>query len=179
LGTIRAYKGIERLVEVFRRIPDEDLVLVIAGKPWHTMPESQIQAFSQGDRRIVLVPQYIPDTELQTYYKAADAVVLPYTNVLSSGSALLAMSFGRPVIAPAVGCLSELITPETGILYDPFSDDGLYRAIVEAFSQSLEATGENAFQRAAGFTWDQMAKKTLQAYGFEKGSVHSVVSKGV
>lgn len=165
LGTIRAYKGVEQLVKAFQRVNDENLVLVIAGKLWHTMSERNlIQDNLHSDKRIVLVPQFIPDTDLQIYYNAADAVVLPYTNVLSSGSALLAMSFGCPVIAPSVGCLTDLITADTGILYDPSQADGLYRALVQALLQDLQAMGQNAYKRAAQFTWEEMARKTLQAY---------------
>jgi glycosyltransferase involved in cell wall biosynthesis len=165
LGTIRAYKGVEQLITAFQRVKDDNLVLVIAGKLWHTMSEGNlIQDNSHHGKRIVLVPQFIPDTDLQIYYNAADAVVLPYTNVLSSGSALLAMSFGCPVIAPSVGCLADLITADTGVLYDPSQADGLYRALVQALSQDLKAMGQNAYKRAAQFTWEEMARKTLQAY---------------
>jgi glycosyltransferase involved in cell wall biosynthesis len=165
LGTIRAYKGVEQLLDVFQRIPDKDLVLVIAGKFWHTMPpDRQSDPLFRADKRVVLVPEFIPDADLQAYYNAADAVVLPFTNVLSSGSALLAMSFGCPIIAPDVGCLSELITSETGILYDPFEPDGLYKALLQSLSTDFKSMGENAYERATQFTWDEMARKTLQVY---------------
>ena len=164
LGTIRAYKGVDQLIQAFRRISGEELVLLIAGKLWHTMSEAQFQALSLGDKRIVFVPHYIPDMDLQNYYKAADAVILPFTNVLSSGSALLAMSFGCPVIAPAIGCLAEVITPDTGVVYDPREDEGLYKALLHALSQDLKDMGENAYKRATQFTWDDMAGKTLQVY---------------
>lgn len=168
LGAIRAYKGVDQLIQAFQRIPGEELVLVIAGKPWRTMSENQIQDMAHADGRIVLVPQFIPDTDLQTYYNAADAVVLPYTNVLSSGSALLAMSFRCPVIAPAVGCLTEVITSETGVLYDPSEMDSLYTALLHALSQDLRTMGENAYKRAAQFTWEDMAGKTLKVYRSKK-----------
>src|SRR3546814_7330881 len=38
----------------------------------------------------------------------ADAVVLPYRDIVNSGSALLALSRFRPVIAPRLGSLIEL-----------------------------------------------------------------------
>lgn len=50
---------------------------------------------------------------------AADAVVLPFENVLSSGLALLAMTFGRGLVAPEIGCVEALLNPGGGIGYDP------------------------------------------------------------
>ncbi len=67
---------------------------------------------------MTLALETIPDDQMQVYLRAADAVVLPYRDVLSSGSAILAMTFGQPVIAPAIGCLPESLGSEGTILYD-------------------------------------------------------------
>jgi glycosyltransferase involved in cell wall biosynthesis len=168
LGTIRPYKGIDRLTEAFSKIPGGELTLIIAGKPWHTMPESELQALAQGDKRITIVPRFVPDTDLQLYFNAADTAVLPFTDVLSSGSALLAMSFGCPVVAPATGCLPEVITADTGILYDPSDPDGLHEALLQCQSLDLERMGQAAYRQATQLTWGEMARKTLQAYRSEK-----------
>ena len=168
LGAIRPYKGLERLVEAFRRIPGDELRLVIAGKPWYTMPPGELEAMAQSDQRIILEPRFIPDLDLQRYYKAADVVVLPYTGVLSSGATLLSMSFGCPVIAPAIGCLSEVITSETGSLYDPTDPQGVYKALLHTLSLDLETLGQNAYKRAAQLTWADVVSKTLQVYGAEQ-----------
>ena len=69
----------------------------------------------------------VPDDRMQVYLRAADAVVLPYRDVLTSGSAILAMTFGQPVIAPAIGCLPESLGSEGTILYDADAPDGLER----------------------------------------------------
>ena len=168
LGTIRPYKGLDRLVEAFQKIPGDNLTLVIAGKPWHTMSESKVHALGQDDKRIIVIPRFIPNEDLQIYFKAADVVVLPFTDVLSSGSALLAMSFGCPVVAPAVGCLTEAIKTDTGLLYDPSDPDGLYRALLHCQLLDLETLGQNAYEQATRLTWTDMAQKTLRVYRSEK-----------
>ena len=164
LGGIRMYKGIDELIQAFTMLHGEELRLVIAGKPKHNMSEEDVQKMVQGDSRILLALQFIPDDDLQIYFNAADVVVLPYANVLSSGSALLAMSFGRPVIAPSIGCLTEIVIDSAGILYGPEETNGLYSALEKAMSQDLKAMGENARSWATQFTWDGMAKKTLDVY---------------
>jgi len=168
LGTIRPYKGLDRLVEAFCRIPGDELRLVIAGKPWNTVPPGELESLAQGDERIILVPRFIPNTDLQLFYNVADIIVLPYTEVLSSGAALLAMSFGRPVIAPAIGCLTEVVTLGVGSLYDPTDPQGLYKALLRARTADLETMGQNAYKRATELTWTDMALKTLRAYRLEQ-----------
>jgi len=39
---------------------------------------------------------------------AADLVVLPYDDILHSGSALLSLSFNRPILVPERGAMTEL-----------------------------------------------------------------------
>jgi len=163
-GAVRPYKGIEQLVEVFRSIQRDELALIIAGKPWTQKLATSLVTLSETDRRIRLVLEFIPDESLQHYFNAADMVVLPYTDTLSSGSAMLAMSFGRPVVAPALGCLSEVITEDSGILYDPTDPDGLYKALIHALSIDLESMGQKAAERVQLFTWEKMVCITQQIY---------------
>jgi len=52
---------------------------------------------------------------------SADAIVLPYKQILNSGSALLALSRNRPVLAPRMGSFPELqekVGTEWVYLYD-------------------------------------------------------------
>src|SRR3546814_12030359 len=52
--------------------------------------------------------EYLSDAEIERITDEADAVVLPYRDIVNSGSALLALSRFRPVIAPRLGSLIEL-----------------------------------------------------------------------
>ncbi|MEZ4597387.1 MAG: glycosyltransferase [Chloroflexota bacterium] len=54
---------------------------------------------------MALLPGNVPDDRMQVFLRAADVMVLPYRDVLTSGSAILAMTFGLPVVAPRIGCL--------------------------------------------------------------------------
>jgi glycosyltransferase involved in cell wall biosynthesis len=84
---------------------------------------------------------------------------------MSSSSVLAAMSFHRPVIVPALGCLPEWVPSDCGILYDPKDADGLRQAMVSARQMDLVQMGENAYQHVLGFSWEQVAETTLIAYG--------------
>ncbi|MGH2355763.1 MAG: glycosyltransferase, partial [Chloroflexota bacterium] len=109
-GNIRSYKGVEQLLEVFSALPDRRLRLVIAGR-LHPNYRGPLQAGSGStlDRRIVFRPGQVAIEEMQVYFNAADAAVFPFVDTLTSGSAITALGFGCPIVAPAVGCLPELL----------------------------------------------------------------------
>jgi beta-1,4-mannosyltransferase len=165
LGAVRPYKGVEKLVRVFGKLEQEDLKLLVVGKMWDKDLENLLNHLAAQDGRIDIFPDYVPDKDLQIYFNAADAVVLPYSEVLSSGSAVLAMSFGCAVIAPRIGCLREVVTEDSGILYDESDQEGLFEALKESLKVNLDKLGSGAYSRAREFTWMQMVDRTLQAYG--------------
>ena len=170
IGGIRPNKGIEHLIAAFQQLDGKNLNLIIAGKPWP--PETYIQALEQSaieDPRILVHKRFIPDEELQVYLNAADVIALPFERILTSGSAILAMGFARSVVAPARGCLPELITSDVGLLYDPANDAGLLEALTQCVEKRSELMqmGERARQRVAGFTGQLMAEQTLRAYGVD------------
>ena len=116
-GMVRNYKGLKQLLSSFGEIStiNPSARLIIAGKPLNAQIKEELENIC--GERISLFLQYIPDDEVQFFFNAADAVVLPYQNILTSGSALLALSFGRPLIVPNMGCIPELITQNNGFTY--------------------------------------------------------------
>ena len=46
--------------------------------------------------RIRLVDRFVSNSELQLFMRASDMAVFPYTSILTSGSLMLALSFGLP-----------------------------------------------------------------------------------
>src|SRR5262249_16384695 len=72
------------------------------------------------------------------YFKAADVVVIPYTNIFQSGVPFLAYSFGLPVIATDVGSLKEdVIDGKTGYICKPHDCADLANSIEKYFSSEL------------------------------------------
>ena len=164
-GGIRPNKGIERLMDVFSRLPDCDLRLLIAGKPWP--PPEYIELLkdrSDQDDRIRITAEHIPDERVQIYLNAADAVVLPFASILTSSSTILALSFGRPVVVPSMGCLPELVTQDIGLLYEPNDPESLACALEACRRLDLEGMGQHALDKVRTFSWQQMAAQTLDAY---------------
>lgn len=100
-GIMKEYKGIERLVSEFGAIDDPSLGLRIVGEPRNGPTVSAIDAAAQSHDRINTRYGFISDEQLVLEVTAASLVVLPYTELHSSGAALAALSLDRPVLLPA------------------------------------------------------------------------------
>ncbi len=163
-GAVRPYKGFQEAIKAFKELPDPEARLVIAGRPIDEAIAQEITSLAQDDRRIVAVLRFIPNAELPIYFSAADVVILPFRTVTTSGSAILAMSLARPVLAPALGCLPELLAEGRGILYDPTDPGSLARAMKRCRELDLKAMGRAAYERVAPFTPTEIAARHLAAY---------------
>ncbi|MDX6511630.1 MAG: beta,4-mannosyltransferase [Gaiellaceae bacterium] len=107
-GMIRPYKNAVALVRTFRAVDDDLGVLLVAGQPFPPTLARELAAAAGGDERVRLDLESIAAERVQLYFNAADLVVLPYTRVLNSGAALLALSFDRPLLLPDTPVFREL-----------------------------------------------------------------------
>lgn len=169
-GRIRPYKNVPSLVRAYRRAAGtgRKTRLIVAGNPSSDELASEIRTAARGRGDVDLHLEFIEDERIQYYMRAADAVVLPYRDILTSGSAVLAMSFRRPVIAPHLGTLRDVLDEEGGVPYDPDRPGGLTEALEAALSAdgaALEAMGRHNLDRAREWDWASVAERTMAAYG--------------
>jgi beta-1,4-mannosyltransferase len=155
IGLCKPYKNVHRLVEVFRQC-GENAVLVIAGAFQEERYRELIVGLAAGDPRIRLYPTFIPDDDMQLFLRACDIVVAPYREILTSGTAMLAMSFGRPVISIAAGHVRDVVTAECGILFDPNDAAGLDASLREARTRCFDESV--IIKHARRFTWEDAAR---------------------
>jgi beta-1,4-mannosyltransferase len=106
-GSVSPYKNVPHLIATVRDAAMPDARILIAGRV-ESRYGRQIEMAAGGDRRIKLDLRRIPRDEVQTLFSAADLVVLPFSDIMHSGSAILALSFNKPVLVPARGALPEL-----------------------------------------------------------------------
>jgi len=159
-GGCRPYKNLEGLIEAFSRL-DGDATLVIAGGFQDPDYEARIRALIEHSRaRISLHAGYVPDDEVQVYFKACDVVVAPYLRILHSGTAMLALSFGRPFVGPAFRYISEVIVDSCGCLYEP-SQEGLEMAMRKALKMEFDEC--EIIRHAQVFDWAESARVSLRA----------------
>ena len=165
-GLIRPYKQVPALIDRFGAISDPDGRLVVVGNPWDDELRNDVNAAAAKSTQVQTVLEFVPDDQVPMYLSAADAIVLPFDDILTSGSAILGVSFGRAVIAPARGCLPELLGEHGGILFDPASPDGLGEALSTALHDRdrLHTMGDRNRQFSKRMTWHDIGKQTTALY---------------
>jgi beta-1,4-mannosyltransferase len=164
VGWVRPYKGVLELVDAFAGVDVPQARLVIAGRALDEGYAARLGARAAADPRVSLRLGFVPDEELQVYLRAADVVATPFLEIFTSGSVLLAMSFGRAVIAPRRGCVAETLDEDGGVLYDPADPGGLEQALRDALAGDLEGMGRHNEERLALYGWDRVAEATRSLY---------------
>jgi beta-1,4-mannosyltransferase len=163
VGQIRTYKNVPQLIASFRALEDRRLVLLIAGEPHSPELADRVRAAAAGDSRVRLELEWLAEERLLLHLTAADLVVLPYREVLNSGSALLALSCDRPVLVPQTGSLAELqdvVSPAWLRTYSgELTPDHLRDAVLWGVTTPRPSQAPLETLR-----WDQIAGATLQAY---------------
>ncbi len=166
LGNIRPYKGVPQLVRSFKSVAAPHMRLVVAGDVLSPELKADIEREIDGSPLIDFRPGFVPDRQVGDYLGACDVVVFPYTKALTSGALILAMSYGRACIAPAMGALADTLTSRGGFLYDPSSPSALRDSLVAAISSAgrLDAMGEHNRRCARQWGWDLAARQTASVY---------------
>ena len=164
-GQLRGYKGLDVLLDAFADLPDPRLRLVIAGRPATEDDALGVLAAAQRDARVRTHLRFIPDADVQRFLKAADFVVLPYRDVLTSGAALLALSFARPLVVPRSGCLAELERERCAIAYNADAPGALRAALAMAVAVTdLEPWRRRAAAAARRRAWGPIAEAYARIY---------------
>jgi D-inositol-3-phosphate glycosyltransferase len=175
-GNIAPYKGLEHLVRAVAELSRSgaDLCVLVAGKTkgapeyWESV-QREIAANGLNDR-ITLRTEYIPDAEVERYFKAADVLALPYVSIFQSGVLFLAYSFGLPVIAADVGSLKEeIVEGNTGFVFSHEKPSDLARKLQTYFESDLyqhlevrrQAIRDYANER---YSWAKVGAITRQVY---------------
>jgi len=103
----------------------------------------------------------IDDDELIRLLELSDLVVLPYREIMNSGSAMLALSAARPLLGPNMGSLPELqqlVGADWVRLYDGrLSSSHLAEALAWAAAPRRQLSMEP-------FAWTDIARQTLGFY---------------
>lgn len=169
VGRIRPYKNVPHLVRIFRQWCASEARLLVVGKPSSEPLREAIQMAAQRDSRIRLDLRFVPDEVIPRYLAASDLVVLPYEHILHSGSALLALSFNRPVLVPDRGAMSELrrnVGPEWVRTYHGMLTPKRLRAAMD-WAADTTRPEEAPLDK---LDWGVLARQTLELYREVLGS---------
>lgn len=115
LGAIKAYKGVERLLEAFNLLLERSSTprrLIVAGHADRDPASLELRRRLRMHPYVLLHDRRVPGDHVQRLLRASDLFVLPHERALNSGGALLGPSFDLPVVASRVGVLPEVLSPE-------------------------------------------------------------------
>lgn len=182
VGTVQPRKNLVRLIEAFSQLilprrsrqaspPRWHEVtpgrwngqLVIAGKlGWMYDDILAAPKKFKVSQRVKFIGR-VADPDLAAVYKMAKAFVWPSLMEGFGLPVLEAMSLGVPVICSNRGALPE-VAGKAVLLVDPEDTAGITKAIqlVLTNQELREDLVEAGFRRAARFSWDKAAKKTLE-----------------
>lgn len=163
VGSVRPYKNVPQLIRTFRELDDGQRILLIAGKAYSPEYRDEVLEAAAGDPRVRLFLEFVPEDEIQLFFNAADLVVLSHTEVLNSGSALLALSFNRPVLLPDKGVMRELQAEVGGEWIKLFSGELDVDALRGGLAWALR-TERRAPAPLDHFEWRRLARDTVRAY---------------
>lgn len=172
-GYIRAYKGLDLLIEAFESASavDKRLKLLIAGAPQSPQLDEQYAGQISkitAHERILFHSHFIPFKDVAFYFTAADLVILPYKTIDHSGIVHLAYTFGKPVIGTPVGDFAEVIDHgKSGYILENHDADCLAEGIRTAFCDEayLEQMGHFAQElNKTKYSWIHIARRTKLYY---------------
>jgi glycosyltransferase involved in cell wall biosynthesis len=169
VGTLEPRKNILTLLRAFSRLvaerPQDDLKLVVAGgKGW-----GDERFFASMDRLAIRLPViftgYIADDDLPDVYRGAQMFVYPSLYEGFGLPILEAMASGVPVITSNRASLPE-VAGDAALIVDPTRPDDLAAAMSAVLSNSAlrEGLQRKGIARAKGFTWEDVARRTLAVY---------------
>ncbi|WP_370020276.1 glycosyltransferase [Planotetraspora sp. GP83] len=166
-GRVEEYKGVEDLITAFAALPDDmDVRLAIVGSCGDERLAARLRLRARDMAgRVELQLARVPDEDLPGVFAAADAVVLPFRRVTTSGSAILALCYGRPLIVPDADVLSGL-PADAAIRYDG-GVTGLTNALIglaSSDSGTLRTMSDAALAHVRQTGWEEIAETTWAAF---------------
>jgi glycosyltransferase involved in cell wall biosynthesis len=154
LGSLKPHKNLQVLLPIADQLPAP--LALLAGRGARR---------GLGFRENVHELSPLSDNELVRFLSGATAVMVPSMYEGFSLPVLEAMACGTPVIASDAGAHTELVG-DAGILVSPTDSHGWLTAAQTILSDTSLAKqlSEKGLRRAAQFSWDVCARKTLEVY---------------
>ncbi len=166
-GFIRKYKGLDILLEAMadERIRAAGIKLLVAGEfyedaNFYTDLINTLDIASS----CMMHTDFIPNSEVATYFNAADVVVQPYRTATQSGISQMAYHFEKPMIVTNVGGLPEIVPDGKVGFVTEVSAQAIAEAILTFFSdKQAEKLVAGVKEEKLKYEWHHMSAAILNA----------------
>ena len=168
-GFIRGYKGLDLLLDAFsdNRLKEDGVKLIVAGE-FYGDPEPYLKQIKELgiEDRVILCTDFIPDSEVNRYFSAADIVAQPYKTATQSGVTQIAFHFEKPMLVTNVGGLPEIVPDgKIGYVVEPDAQqiaDALHRFFQEQKQEEFERNVTEEKKKYAWSKFIEAIKETMK-----------------
>lgn len=167
-GLVRAYKGLDLLLDAFGKVKDQlpNLQLIIAGEFYEDEDKYRAQIANNGlTNRVIIKNEFIADADLRKYFGAADLIVQPYKSATQSGVTQVAFHFEKPMLVTNVGGLGEIVHDhQMGYAVDP-NAQAIAEALTDYYTQNRQADyTAYLIQQKENYSWAKLAESFVTIY---------------
>lgn len=165
-GIIRDYKGLDLLLEAFSKMKYKELglKLLVAGE-YYSNEDTYRQLIQdlKLENDVIVVNQFITDSEVGRYFGAGDIVAQPYKNATQSGVTQIAYHFEKPLLVTNVGGLPEMV-PDNKVGYVVEKNPAeIAKALTNFYTENrAEEFLQNLKEEKKKYEWDKMTAKVLK-----------------
>ena len=165
-GLVRAYKGLDLLLDAFGQVKDQlpQLQLIIAGEFYEDEEKYHAQIAANGlTERVILRNEFIPDDDLRKYFGAADLIVQPYKSATQSGVTQVAFHFEKPMLVTNVGGLGEIVHDhQMGYACDP-KPESIAEDLLDYFTNNRQTDYTAYLQKEkTKYSWSNLTKAFME-----------------
>lgn len=163
LGDLRGYKDVDALLRAFGQTSRADVALVVAGSVGDENLRRATSEAAETDVRLRPLLGFVPTERIAELYGASDAAVIARGDGGTSGSLILALSLGVPVVVARRSTYVELAGDAAIGVFEPSRDASLRDALEQAAALTpaeLAAAAAVALRQATQADWRAIGERT-------------------
>lgn len=182
-GVLRSYKNTPALIRTFAESRPgisaklgRRARLLVGGNTTNADLIEEVRAAADGVPDVTLVIRYVEADELEAMAVSSDLIVMPFKDIHNSGSALYALSNGRPILVPRSGSMPE-IERDVGPDWVQIYDGDLDASTLEAAALRTAAQPATSRPNLHRYSWEESGRLTMVAYRTVLGQLEEVPSR--
>jgi beta-1,4-mannosyltransferase len=165
-GQVRRYKRLADLGGLVHAAGLPDVHLLVVGAAFEADLVGELERLR--DERVHVDLRRVPANEVAELYGASDAAVMNHAELFSSGSLMLALSQGVPVITAGSDAAREVAGPPAVVTFD--GPGTLRRAVCDLKAIDPETRRSAALAAARAAAWERAAATLRSAYACPPGT---------